>query len=196
MTHFRVFLDPFFDHLFHYPHIQGSMIRVSRKNPKKGSKKWVPEGVSRSGGPPKLDILSSKCQIWHVFWQFLINFWSKNGSKNGSKKGSILWPIFEPFLEQVDLTRQRGFRAKMPKKGSKNWPKNDPKNGQKMAKKWVKKGVHFWTHFWTKNGSKNWTHFLRKLGSKKGHFRILADFWPKTTGSYLCKVWQNHQKST
>ena len=165
MTHFRVFLDPFLDPLFYYLIFQGSIQGMSRKNPKKGSKSGSKKWFSGCPGPPKLDILSTKCQIWHV--RFAKN-WPIFGQKMGQKMGPFLTPFLTHFLDHF-LSRQihilhilaalyhevaksgkkegpkwpHFLAQKWPKKWPKKWQKKGSKNGPKMVQKWV----NFWTIF-------------------------------------------------
>ena len=186
------FLDPFGPLFMFHPNmhaIVGQYEGASTDLQKRVQK--VVLGVSRtSRDHPKLDILSTKCQIWHV--RFAKN-WPIFGQKMGPKMGPFLahfWAISR--TTKYDPSTWKGVKndkkrvQKMAHFWTPSWPKRGsifgPKKGPKMAKKWVS----FWTIF-----GKTRKFQISKVCVFEQFFSV--DFWPKTTGSYLCKVLQNHQ---
>ena len=134
-----------------------------KRGSKRGSKNGV-LGVSR--GPPNpqnltFDVKMSKSDMSD--FQFLANFWPKNGSKKWSKndpffgqkwgqKWANFWTLFLAFLTYTPVDGSDLVVQEM---------------AQEVVKKWVQKMAKKWVIFWPKNGSKNGqklSQFLTKTG--------------------------------
>ena len=171
------------------------MKRCQKSGPKSGSR-----GVSDLAGSPKtwhFDVKMSSFDT--LFDHFLTHFLAKNGSFFGQKRGPkmgpsfgpLFWPLFM-FYPNMHAIVDQIIRTQI------KWSKMGPKMTQKRVKKGVQKWTHFLTHFWPKM-----TLFFEQNLKKPKKIRyrkraILINskrsiFWPKTTGSYLWKIWPNGQ---